>query len=249
MSILKNKFHEHATDLLGNAELPQLRAIESLPGLVQRYLHTVGASERTIKTARLKQTGRFRTKPEQDPLSLEAEQYFSVSPPGFAWLGTITAAPFVTISAEDSFHDDHGSLEVRLWSTIPLGKPAAGPEVDHGEGLRFLAEIAWFPTAWRSEYLSWEEIDENTVGVTFKHGEVSATGTMRFENDLPVRFEAQRFFEGKLEGWSGDLSEYREIDGLKIPTSVKVHWHLPDGDFTYFDASITAIDFDADRLF
>jgi hypothetical protein len=38
--------------------------------------------------------------------------------------------------------------------------------------------------------------------------------------------------------WSGNLSEFREWEGLRIATHLEVLWHLPEGPFTYFRGDV-----------
>ena len=39
--------------------------------------------------------------------------------------------------------------------------------------------------------------------------------------------------------WSGTFGEYREFDGVRVPTTAEVTWHLPEGPFTYFRGRVT----------
>jgi Family of unknown function (DUF6544) len=40
--------------------------------------------------------------------------------------------------------------------------------------------------------------------------------------------------------WSGVFGNYRELDGVRLPTTGEVSWLLPDGLFTYFRCTLTA---------
>jgi uncharacterized protein DUF6920 len=47
----------------------------------------------------------------------------------------------------------------------------------------------------------------------------------------------------RLELWSGQSNEYREVDGMRIPTTFEIIWHLASGDFCYFRGEITEIEY------
>ncbi len=39
--------------------------------------------------------------------------------------------------------------------------------------------------------------------------------------------------------WSGVFGEYREFNGVRLPTTGEVSWLLSDGPFTYFRGRVT----------
>ena len=52
-----------------------------------------------------------------------------------------------------------------------------------------------------------------------------------------------------LTGWSGHYTDYAEFGGFRVPATVEVTWHLPEGPFTYARFSITALDYNVDEPF
>ena len=46
--------------------------------------------------------------------------------------------------------------------------------------------------------------------------------------------------------WSGVFGEYREFNGVRLPTTGEVSWLLSDGPFTYFRGRVTAWSVDGD---
>jgi uncharacterized protein DUF6544 len=60
----------------------------ALPEPVQRYLrYSQVIGREPIRTARLKQRGKFRQSPRLPWMKLDVEEYYSVNPPGFVWVG------------------------------------------------------------------------------------------------------------------------------------------------------------------
>lgn len=220
-----------------------------LPEPMQRYLHCAGVvGKEPVRTVRLKQRGTMRQRPEQKWMPLEAEQSFTVNPPSFTWRARMRFAPFAWVAATDQLADGHGSMNIKLLSAIPLGN-ARGPEMDQGSLVRYLGEMIWFPTAWLSDYIEWQAIDASSVRATIHSAGISASAVMSVnEQGQPVQLSADRHMEDhgnyRLTPWSARCSEFREADGMYLPTHFDVTWRLPAGDFTYLRADISEIEYD-----
>jgi hypothetical protein len=175
-----------------------------------------------------------------------------VQPPAFLWHGVIKQNPLLPISARDCFSNGHGSLRVKLLSFITV-VDAHGPETDQGELLRYLSEIVWFPTAWLSDAIEWQALDERSARATIRHSGVTASAVLFFnEQDQLTRLTAQRYrlINGQcvLEQWETRGGEYREINGVRIPVKAEALWKLRSGDFSYFRGKITEIAYNDDAL-
>jgi len=222
--------------------------LAGLPEAVQRYLRGVGvAGKEAIRTLRLKQQGFFRAKPGGKWFPMTAEQYFATSPPAFLWYGRVQIFPFSTILAADSFIDGHGKMLAKFLSLIRVAD-ASGPEMDQGALLRYLVEIIWFPTAWLSGCIQWKSIDAHSAKATLRHAGLTVSAVLHFNEDgLLDQVTAERYWveNGKfaLRKWSGRVEDYREAGGMRIPMKVEVLWHLDPGDFSYFRAGITEIEY------
>jgi uncharacterized protein DUF6544 len=222
--------------------------VQGVPEAAARYLRYAGVvGKEPIRTVHLKQRGFMRMQPGQKWLPVVAEQYFTTSPPAFLWHTTIRPFPLVSISATDRFSEGHGTMRIRLWSAIPLGN-ARGPEMDQGELQRYLLEMAWFPTAWLTSAIEWQAIDAHSVKATIYHQEVMASGVLHVnEQGQLTRLSADRYREEhghySLDPWTAESSEYEEVEGMRIPTSSEVTWHLSSGDFTWFRFKIIEIEY------
>jgi hypothetical protein len=223
---------------------PAIAAAElaHLPEPAQRYLRYTGIlGQARIQTVRLKQAGSFRMQPNQAWMPLVAEQYYTVNPPAFLWFGTIKPWPLLSISAIDQFSNGHGSLLVKLLSLVTLTN-AQGAEVDQGELLRYLGEMIWFPTGWLSDYIQWQAIDHQSAQVTLTDHGLTVSAILHFNADgQMIKFTSDRPYEGRLEKWTALCSEYKQINGLQIPTKAEVMWNLRSGDFSYFRGEIVEI--------
>ena len=222
--------------------------LEGLPPSVQKWLeHSKVVGKEKIRTVRLKQKGLMRTKPDGAWMPVEAEQYFTVDKPGFIWKAKVKMAPLVYLTGKDKYYEGKGKMQIKLLSLFPVVN-AQGREIDQGTLVRYLGEIARFPTAALSDYISWEEIDAHSARATMSYKGVTASAVFTFneQGDL-IDFTAKRYMETNgqyvLEDWSGQTKEYREFNGIRISSKTDVIWKLKSGDFNWYKCEITDIDY------
>lgn len=220
----------------------------NLPEVMQRYLrYAQVVGKEPIHTVRLRQRGMYRTHPGQKWLPFVAEQSFTTNPPAFRWQMRSQLFPLISLSVKDQFAEGHGSLRVKLWSRITLAK-ARGPEMDQGELQRYLAEMAWFPTAWLSQAIEWQIIDAHSVQATIREPGITASGVLHVnEQGQLTHLTTERYREERglyrLDPWSGQFDAYQEVDGIRIPTRFEITWHLEDGDFNWLRGELTEIEY------
>ena len=240
---LLNKSQETTTEPISETN------IMKLPEPVQRYLRYSGViGQEKIKTVRLKQKGFFRPGENLPWMPMIAEQYYTTNPPAFLWFGTVKALPFLSISARDKFIDGQGSMLVKLQSFFTLTN-ARGDKIDRGALLRYLGEMMWFPTAWLSDYIQWQEIDCHSVRAILNCNGLEVSAVLHFNADGQiVKLTAQRYREVKgeyaLDEWEAiPMTNYQEFNGLRIPVNVEVLWKLEYGNFSYFRGEVVDIDY------
>ena len=57
--------------------------------------------------------------------------------------------------------------------------------------------------------------------------------------------KTKRYFgEKNLEIWVGKLRNYKEINGVIIPTEIEAIWKLEEGDYSYVRFNIRKIEYD-----
>jgi len=221
--------------------------LEGLPAPVQRYFkHVIPEGQPYVESVRLKHNGRFKSGVDKDWTSIKGEQYFTSAKPGFLWVGKTSL-----FTARDMYIQDKGRLVVKLFSLIKV-VDEKGSHVDQGELLRWLGESVWFPTnLLPRENLEWSPISDTSARVTFSHNGIFVYLDLFFnEKNEITRVETERYMEkGRLEKWFGELSDYREINGMRVPMHIKASWDLKEKTHTYADFQIKTIEFDKKEPF
>lgn len=221
--------------------------IADLPEPVQRYFnYSLQEGQSFISYARLKHSGQFRQKPDQKWTSITGVEYFTTQNPGLVWFGKV---PF--ISATDKYVNGKGNLKVKFLSTIKF-IDAKGETTDQGEFLRWLSEAVWYPTALLpSENMKWEAIDDNSAKIIYSDDRISAEGIFHFNEIGQIsRFEAMRYMdESRLEHWTINCSDYKQVNGMHLPFFAEVIWNLDAGDFCYAKFRVDTIEYGRPELF
>lgn len=220
-----------------------------LPQPVQHYLCYTGVVGKPIpRTVRLRQRGTMRLAAGQPELPLDAEQYYTVQPPGFVWDGTVHLGPFPLARARDMYREGAGNMLIKAGSFATVAD-VSGPEMDQGAMMRHLSEMIWFPAAFLADNISFEPVDDTSARITLTDQGRSVSGTMHFDSEGRLAgFESQRYrmVDGdyELDTWWTPVLEYGEFEGLKLPVRGKAVWKLPDGDLEYIDITITELEYD-----
>ncbi|EOR96684.1 hypothetical protein ADIARSV_0107 [Arcticibacter svalbardensis MN12-7] len=205
--------------------------VVDLPEPVQRYFkHILKEGQPYIGYASLRHDGQFKTGLDKDWINIKGEQYFTTAKPGFIWKGVSSM-----FTARDLYISDKGGLKVSLLSlfTIVNGK---GEKFNQGELLRWLSENIWFPTnLLPGDRLDWSSIDAQTARLTFDYNDISLFLIASFNAIGEItQLETKRYLgEGGLETWLIKLNNYKEFDGILVPTSAEAIWKLTDGDHSY----------------
>lgn len=127
-----------------------------------------------------------------------------------------------------------------------------GDKYNQGELLRWLGESVWFPTnLLPNERLQWTAIDHDHAELTFQYNGYSLSYYVAF-NEVGEITEVQtkRYMGDKnLETWIGKMSDYKELNGIVIPTTIEAIYRLQEGDYSYAKFNIKTIEYNIPRIF
>lgn len=256
--IFNKKVNQEARELLhedfGEKKVITETDLADLPTPVRKWLnYSQVVGKEKIQTVRLKQRGVMRTKGDQPWMPIEATQYVNVENPAFVWQAKAKAAPLIYIACRDKYIEGQGNMLIKLQSLIPIAD-AKGDEMNQGTLTRFLGEMIWYPTFALSEYIRWESIDDYSAKATMSFRGTTDSGTFIFnEKGEVTKFTTKRYIEqnGKyqLEDWSGNVKDYKDFGGIKIPTNTECIWSFQTGDFTWFVFDIDEIDYNISEVY
>jgi hypothetical protein len=229
--------------------------LTGLPAPVQRWLQYSGIiGKAAAVTVRLRQKGSMRLKPDQKEwIPCTAEQYFTTAEPSFIWQLSMRLMPGMPVSGRDKFEGGRGSMDIRLWSLLPLAR-ASGQKVDEGALQRYLAELCWFPSAAISPHITWEAINDTTAKATMTYGGTTGSVCYHFnEKGEVTACRASRYKdagpEAVREQWGGTVIAYGALAGIRIPVAMEVTWFLKSGPFTWYRVEITDLAFNQPGIY
>lgn len=221
---------------------------QHLPQPVQRWMQSSGVAGKTMPhIVYLEQSGKMRTKPEQDWMNVAATQYFNADTPAFVWKVHTRMMKVVDVSGRDKYIDGQGNMLIKAFGSITMvdGK---GPETDQGTMLRYLGEICWFPSAALRDYISWTDIDSNSAKATMTYMGRSVSAVFRFDdNGRLQRIDAKRYMgagkDAQLQDWYVLCTAWQKFSGVTVPVSGSVLWKLSSGDFDYYRWHIDRLEY------
>lgn len=217
------------------------KQLQDLPQPVQRYLrHVMKDGQPYISYVHLKHNGQIKTDPKKDWMNIEGEQYFTTEKPGFIWKGSTRM-----FTARDMYILDKGRLVVSLFSLFKIAG-GQGEKYDQGELLRWLGESVWFPTnLLPSERLQWTAIDNQNAQLTFKYNNHFLSYLVAFNEVGEItELQTKRYMgEGNLETWIGKVSNYKEINGIVVPTTIEAIYRFKEGDYSYAKFNVKRIEY------
>jgi hypothetical protein len=219
-----------------------------LPNLAQRYMRWTGVVGRPwIRTARVRQEGRFRLAADRPWMPMKAEQVFTTDPPGMVWRARFKMFGLPLFSANDSYREGQGHMFGKAAGIFTLFDDRS-EKLTLGTLTRYLSEMVWFPIAFLGDNVTWAVVDERSADVTLTDHGRTAGGRMFFDDlGRPTTFEAMRYKEDngtyRLLPWHTPHTEYGARGGLNIPVRGEVYWVMPEGKLTYGDFSIVEVEY------
>ena len=226
------------------------RELEGLPAPVQRYFRAVlREGQPVITAATIDLAGRFNLSATGEQWkAFTSQQRVVTQRPGFVWNAQIALAPGLPVRVVDSYIAGQGLLHAAMLGLFTVANTRGGGEIARGEFMRWLAEVAWYPTALLpSQGVQWAAVAEHSAHATLTDGPITLTLLFRFNAAGLIgsfRAEARGGLVGQqmvMMPWEGTWSDYQQRDGMQVPLSGEVAWMRPEGRKSYFVGSVTAL--------
>lgn len=253
-SLFNRKVADEVKDLLSSGEsekgIIEEKDLAGLPAPVQRWLKLSGAvGKEKSNLVHVKQKIEMRLQEGKAWMPAEAEQYFTVDKPGFVWKVKAKLAPLVNFTGRDMYYKGHGYMKIKVLSLFTVAD-GYGKEIDQSTMLRYLGECASFPTMALSPYIKWEAIDDNSARAVMSYEGITDSGVVTFDDQGNiVRYMAKRYRDVKgsnvLTEFYANMKDHKEVKGIRIPTAWEAGWKLETGDFTWFKAELTEVEYNA----
>ncbi|WP_147804244.1 DUF6920 family protein [Alkalicoccus halolimnae] len=218
--------------------------VQQLPPPVQKWLHWSGSiGKPNIHTVHLRQSGKIKFKPDQKKgFPAQAEQYSTTDYPAFFWQVKMKMLPLISVTGRDLYRFGQGELLMKADSVLPLADVKYNKKINEAALQRFLLEMAWYPSASLSPYISWEMIDERTAEAEMSYGGTTGKGSFHFEQDGRLtELRAFRYMDKndtERTEWVGEVLEYTIYSGICLPSKLQISWMLPEGKFTWYEFEV-----------
>ncbi len=222
--------------------------IKELPESLKKYLRVCGYIEKAVPVNANVYWNEswLKMSPVKEWSKLYTTQFDSVQPIGRVAYMKILGMP---VAARDLYRDGYGEMNVKLFNLIKVAFDNS-KEVAQSALITTFCEFMLIPGYLLLDNLKWEQIDEHSVRGTLVDNGIEVSGIFYFnEEGLFTHFETlDRYFTVdknvyKKVKFSVVVESYQIQDNLKIAEKVKVMWHLPEGDFTYYKGTIGGIEF------
>jgi hypothetical protein len=215
------------------ASAPVADAASDLPPVVARYLrHALGDAPRTIRSARMRQSGELRTSVRaRHWSSFTAEQLVVPGAPGFVWKARVAMPMGAHVRVLDSYAAGAGAVRVSVMSALAVASESGAPELNAGALHRYLAEAVWYPSALLpAAGVRWEPLSERSALATIEDRGTRVSLEFRFNDadEVVAIYTPGRW--GRFDGgyrqvaWEGHFKDYRVVDGVRVPAYGEVGW-------------------------
>jgi hypothetical protein len=222
--------------------------LADLPTSAQRYLRYMGVVGRPRDTSfRAHLSGRFRMRPAQRWMPMQAWQYNTAPQPARLMLMRIRFAGALPMVGWDTYLNGRGRMRGKLLGLVPVAD-GSGPEFDLGELVTWLNDAIMFAPSMllgaHATFAATGSEDEFDVAVTDRGRTVTARVHLDADG-APRDFSTEDRWAALSGGlvrarWTTPVSDRRLVDGRPLLAGGAAIWHLPDGEFRY--AEIDAVD-------
>lgn len=216
--------------------------IAELPSPVQKHFQYCGYIG-TPKMSNMKAYYNdvdFVLSQDKPKLKIKYVQYNAVDEPErIALIDTsMYGIPFEGI---DAYQNGTGSMKGVFAKAFTLFDQK-GEAMDKASLVTCLAESLLIPNLALQDYISWEAIDENHAKAVITYYGISASGIFTFDdNGAMTSFTTDDRENTDTNGntqkikWTAVFEDYKEVNGIKYPATMKAVWHFETGDLVYFD--------------
>ncbi|WP_376694812.1 DUF6544 family protein [Wenzhouxiangella sp. EGI_FJ10305] len=223
--------------------------VADLPEPARRYFgYVIRPGTPILPVVEIDMRGQFSLGSKQDPRyqPMAANQILA-APGGFVW--AMRTRDGMPISGSDSGR----WTRFRILGLIPVARLGGDPDHTRSAFGRYVGEaMIWSPAALLpGPDVTWAAVDEDTARVTVTHGDLEQAVNVTVDQDgRPIEVAFQRWSNAnpdkvhRLQPFGAVMSDFREVDGYRLPFHVEAgNLYGTDDYFPFFLAEVTAIRF------
>ena len=214
--------------------------IRHLPAPVKKYIYYTGVMNKPkVRNFIAEFDGQFRLKVTDGWMNFNSEQYnFTANPTRLFFMTARMKG--IPASAYHSYQHGGATMDIRLLSLFTV-EHRSGRELDMAETVTYFNDLCiGAPAALIDERIKWEEIDDQKVRARFTNNKITISAELSFnkKGELVNFISDDRYYDAGTIGmkkarWSTPISNYKEINGQRVPTRAEAVWSLPGGYFCY----------------
>lgn len=214
--------------------------LSHLPGPVRRYLQYAGVvGTEKVRKIHMKANGEMRLDREKNWAAVDVDQ--------ISYFDEMTRLFYITmnfkgidIAGVHHYEEAKAIMKIKLLDLFTVAD-AAGPEMDMGETVTVFNDICILaPSKLIEDNIRWEEIDDHRAKAYYTNKDITVSAILFFNDEgRLIDFHSEDRYHFNSDGsysripWSTPIGEYRNINGLNLPSYAEAVWHYDEGDFSY----------------
>jgi hypothetical protein len=228
--------------------------MQHLPEPVKKYIRYTGfVGKEKISNVFLKASGQIRSSEKSGWMQFTSEQYNFFETPfrAFYIRAVKIGVPAVGLHL---YKNETATMVIKLLNLFKV-VDAKGPEMNQGETVTVLNDMCFMaPGSLIHKNITWETMDAGQVKATFNNGHITVSAILTFDDEGKlVNFLSFDRFEtdGKTytnNPWETPVTEYRTINGYRLPSKADVIYQRPEGNFCYLEFRLEEIKYNVKNL-
>ena len=218
-----------------------------LPEPVKKYIRLAGfVGKEKISNVFLKASGQIRSSEKSGWMQFTSEQYNFFENPfrAFYIRAVKMGVPAVGLHL---YKNETATMVIKLLNLFTV-VDAKGPEMNQAETVTVLNDMCFMaPGSLISKNITWETMDASQVKATFTNGQITVNANLTFDEEgkLVNFLSFDRFdTDGKTYTnlpWETPVTEYRTVNGYRLPSKADVIYKRPEGNFCYLEFRLEEI--------
>ncbi|MFZ5595929.1 MAG: DUF6544 family protein [Bacillota bacterium] len=226
-----------------------------LPEPVRKYLAYTGVIGREkVINVRVVTDGEFKTDPRKDWVNVKTRQYNFFADPARIYFLKINMSG-VPVVGLHSYANAGARMLIKAAGLITVAD-GRGREMDRSETVTVFNDMCLLaPASLIDKRIRWETVDPLTVRATFDNKGIIVSALLYFnEKGELINFVSDdRYYSStgknyQIVRWSTPVGEYKDFNGVKLPSHGEAVWHFPGGDYCYARLNIREVEYNCRGL-